>query len=81
MVRRAAALLVKAAAAAASGKLLPSYARIARVWRRRKTPSLLLPQMAWELFLCLLPAVELLILLAVGAGKQHARVRSSSRLI
>ncbi len=46
-VRRAAALLIKAAAAAASGKLLPSSARDFCVLRRRKAPSLLLPDDCW----------------------------------
>jgi hypothetical protein len=47
-VRRAAALLVKAAAAAASGELRPSCARLDRVLRWRKAPSMLLPQVSWS---------------------------------
>jgi len=58
LVRRAAALLIKAAAAAASGKLLPSCACIARILRRRKAPSMFLPDDGLSLYLCLLPAVE-----------------------
>jgi hypothetical protein len=82
LFRRAAALLIKAAAAAASGELLPSRARLCGLLRWRKTPSLLLHlQMAWSIYISLLPAVESLRLLDVGAGKRHARVRSSSRLI
>jgi hypothetical protein len=37
--------------------------------------------MAWQFFFWLPPAVKLLTFSAVGAGKRHARVRSSSRLI
>ena len=80
MVRRAAALLDKAAAAAASGELLPSCACIHRIMRWRNAPLLTLDlQMVAGYSIVLLPAAESLRLLNVGAGKPHARVRSSSR--
>ncbi len=79
-VRRAAALLVKAAAAAASGELLPSCACIHRIIRWRKAPLLTLDlHVVAVSSIGLPPAAESLRLLNVGAGKQHARVRSSSR--
>ena len=87
-IRRAAALLIKAAAAAASGKLLPSCARICCVLRRREAPSLLLPDVKplnptltiADSSITLPPVAGLPRLLDVGAGKPHARVRSSSHV-
>lgn len=75
-IRRAAALLLKAAAAAASGELLPRRACAFFAACRRKPPY----SFFQVSLIVLLPAAELLRLLDAGAGKQHARVRSSSRL-
>ena len=78
LLRRAAALLLKAAAAAASGKLLPCIACAfsAARWRMPLCSLCLLQMLS---FLKLLPpAADLLRLQCAGAGKLHARVRSSS---
>ena len=78
-VRRAAALLLKAAAAAASGELLPCRACAFLAACRRKPPYSFFQMIAGSLIV-LPPAAGLLRLLDAGAGKPHARVRSSSHV-
>jgi hypothetical protein len=78
-IRRAAALLLKAAAAAASGELLPCRACAFLAACRRKPPYSFFQMIAGSLIV-LPPAAGLLRLLDAGAGKPHARVRSSSHV-